>query len=155
MFFIRHLSLHSRCQIKKGQLLTPYFVCPRFTCQTLKNSKILFSSHGASRTSRMTWHNPFRHQSTRSAFFSQNAPSQPWVWSKVKRDQNPYKTKLFMVLHQTRASRRFLTSLTRSQSWMGLKILILIQLLERVETNVIVKIIKFSFQWLFMGQNWS
>ena len=153
MFFIRHLSLHSRCQIKKGQLLTPYFVCPRFTCQTLKNSKILFSSHGASRTSRMTWHNPFRHQSTRSAFFSQNAPSQPWVWSKVKRDQNPYKTTLFMVLHQTRASRTFLASLTWSWSWVGPKTLILIQLLEQIETNAIAKIIKFSFQWLFMGQN--
>ena len=38
---------------------------------------------------------------------------------------------------------------------MGPKTLILIQLLERVETNAIVKIIKFSFQRLFIGQNQS
>ena len=61
----------------------------------------------------MTWHNPFRHLSTRSAFFSQNAPSQPWVWLKVKWGQNPYKTTFFIVLHQTQASRRFLTTLTK------------------------------------------
>ena len=78
-FCIRHLSLHLRCQIKKGQLLIPYFVHPRFGCQTIKNPKILFSLHGAARTSRMTWRNLFGHWSTQSAFLSQNAPSQPWV----------------------------------------------------------------------------
>ena len=41
--------------------------------------------------------------------------------------------------------------MTRSRSWVGPKTLILIQLPERVETNAIVKIIKFSFQRLFMG----
>ena len=57
----------------------------------------------------------------------------------------------FTVLLQTRASQRFLTSLTQSQSRVGSKTLILIRLLERIETNVIEKIIKFSFQHLFMG----
>ena len=43
----------------------------------------------------------------------QNTFSQPWVWPNVKRGQNPHKTTFFMVLHQTRASRRFLTTLTK------------------------------------------
>ena len=47
------------------------------------------------------------------------------------------------------------------QVWLGvdsqraLETLILIRLLEWVETNAIVKIIKFSVQQLFMGQNRS
>ena len=44
-----------------------------------KFQKILFSLHGAMKTSRLMWHNPFGHQSTQSAFFGQNAPGQPWV----------------------------------------------------------------------------
>ena len=35
----------------------------------------------------------------------------------------------------------------------ALETIILIWPLERVENNIIVKIIKFSIQWLFMGQN--
>ena len=56
------------------------FVHPQFACQTLKNPKISVSFHGAVRTSRMTWRNPFGYQRTQSAFFGQNdqnAPSQP------------------------------------------------------------------------------
>ena len=46
-------------------------------------------------------------------------------------------------------------SLTRSRPRVGPKTLILIRQSNRVETNTIVKIIEFSFQWLFMGQNRS
>ena len=46
-------------------------------------------------------------------------------------------------------------SLTRSWSRVGRKTLILIQPLKRVRFKVITKIIKFSFQRLFMGQNRS
>ena len=38
---------------------------------------------------------------------------------------------------------------------MALETLILIRPIERVETNAIVKIIKFSFQRLLMGKNQS
>ena len=50
---------------------------------------------------------PFSNQNDQNTF------SQPWVWPNVKRGQNPHKTTFFMVLHQTRASRRFLTTLTK------------------------------------------
>ena len=46
-------------------------------------------------------------------------------------------------------------SLTRSWSRVGWKTLILIQPSKWVRTKVIMKIIKFSFQRLFMGWNWS
>ena len=61
-------------------LLILYFIRSQFACRTTKNPKVLFSFHGVWRTSRMTWRNPFKHQSTQSASFSQNnqnAPSQP------------------------------------------------------------------------------
>ena len=45
--------------------------------------------------------------------------------------------------------------LLRVDSRRALKTLILIRSSEQVETNVIVKIIKFSIQRLFMGQNRS
>ena len=79
MFFIQHLLLHSRYQIKKGQLLIPYFVHPWFACWTLKNPKILFSPHGVARTSRIPSHNPFGHRSTQNAFFSQKKTKMPLV----------------------------------------------------------------------------
>ena len=47
-------------------VLIPYFVCSRFACRTSKNLKILFSLHGTMKTSKMMWHNPFGHRSTRS-----------------------------------------------------------------------------------------
>jgi len=50
-------------------VLIPYFFCPRFVCRIPKNPKILFSLHGAARTYRMVWCNPFGHRSTRSASF--------------------------------------------------------------------------------------
>ena len=50
------------------QLLIPYFVHPWFACQTPKNPKILFSPHKVTRTSRVTWRNPFGHRNTQSAF---------------------------------------------------------------------------------------
>ena len=53
-----------------SSLLILYFVCPWFACWTPKNPKILFSFHGATRTSRMPRRNPFEHRSTQSAFFS-------------------------------------------------------------------------------------
>ena len=71
MFSIQHLSLQSGCQIKKGQLWIPYFLYPWFACWTPKIPKILSFLHGATKTSRLTWCNLFRHQSTRNAFSGQ------------------------------------------------------------------------------------
>ena len=48
------------------------FCLPSICVPTSKNPKISFSLHGAMRTSRMTWCNPFEHRSTQSAFLSQN-----------------------------------------------------------------------------------
>ena len=48
----------------------------------------------------------------------------------------------------------FLAKMTKTPL-VGPKTLILIWLLEQVETNAILKIIKFSFQRLFMGRNRS
>ena len=77
-------------------VLIPYFVHPRFACQTSKNPKISSSLHGAIGTSRMTWCNPFGHWSTQNASFSQNdqnAPSQPWV------DRKSNKVKILSKYH--------------------------------------------------------
>ena len=57
-------TVGSPLNIQPWLLLIPYFVRPRFVCYTLKNPKILFSSHWAMRTSTMTWCNPFGHWST-------------------------------------------------------------------------------------------
>ena len=78
--------------------------------------------------------------------------------TEVKQGQNPYKITPFIVFHQTRASRTFLATLTKFDLKLtisGPKNLILIRPSERVETNVIAKIFKFSFQRLFMGWNRS
>ena len=73
----------------------------------------------------------------------------PLVSLGLTEGQNPYKTTLFIVLNQTRAFLRILATLTKL-TWSLLlrapKTLILIWPLERVETNVIAKIIKFSVQ---------
>jgi len=53
----------------------------------LKISKILTFLQGVVETSRLKWHNPFRHRSTQSAILGQidqNAPGQPWVDLKSK-----------------------------------------------------------------------
>ena len=57
-------TVGSLLNIQPWLLLIPYFVHPRFVCYTLKNPKILFSSHWAMRTSTMTWCNLFGHWST-------------------------------------------------------------------------------------------
>ena len=142
-------------------LQTSYFVYPRFGCQTPKMPKILSFLHGATETSILTWHNPFRHQSTRNAISSQidqNAPSQPWVDQKSKLCQNhPKKTfscfyikpELLDDFHQRWPS--------LIQGWLSRtpETLILIWPLEQVGSSSIVKNIKFSFHQLFMGRNWS
>ena len=55
----------------------------------------------------------------------------------IKQGPNFHKTTFFIDLHQTQASQRFLASLARSRSQVGLKTLILIRLPKRVETNAI------------------
>ena len=58
-------------------LLWPYFFHPWFVCWTPKNPKILFSLHGAMRTARLMWRNPFGHWSNQSASFNQNDQNAP------------------------------------------------------------------------------
>ena len=63
-----------------------------------------------------------------------------------------------MFLHQTRATRRFLSTLTKfdlASTSRALETVILIKLLEQLETSTIAKIIKFHIQQLFMACNWS
>ena len=137
-------------------LLIPHFVCSRFACWTPENLKILFSLYGVTRTYRMTWRNPFGHQSAQSAFFNQNDQMplvSPRFDQRPKRGLDSCKTIFFIVLRQTRASRRFLNKFDPKSILGGPKTLILIQLLEWVEAKAIVKIIQFSFQRLFMGRN--
>ena len=67
----RHFfDIFKEASSKIHSMLIPYFVHPQFTCQTAKNPKILFSLHGAMRTSRMMWHNLFEQRNTQNAFFS-------------------------------------------------------------------------------------
>ena len=69
-----------------------------------------------------------------------------------------HKTTLFIVLHQTRASQRFFATLTKFDPKLILsrpKIPNFDPPSERVKTSAIVKIIKFSFQQLFISQNRS
>ena len=76
--------------------------------------------------------------------------------NKVKTLTKKKKKTFFIVLHQTRASWRILTTLIKfdpKSIRVGSKILILIWLSKQVGTNSIAKIIKFSFQRLFMGRN--
>ena len=102
----------------RSSLLILYFVHPWFACRILKNLKILFSLHGAARTSRVMWYNLFGHRSAQSALFSsndQNAPSQPKVDRRSNKVKILKKKKkiLFMVFHQTWAFRRFLATFTK------------------------------------------
>ena len=65
---------------KEGAVINTVFCPPMIWVPDLEKSKNIIFSPRASRTSRMTWHNLFGHQSTQSAFFNQNdqnAPSQP------------------------------------------------------------------------------
>ena len=143
----------------RSSLLISYFVHPWFACRTLKNPKILFSLHRATRTSRVMWCNLFGHRSVQSALFSsndQNAPSQPKVdrrSNKVKILKKKHFSWFFIKPELFRDFWQLLPSLTRSWSRVGPKALILIKPSEWAETNAITKIIKFSFQWLFMGWN--
>ena len=76
-------------------MLIPYFICPRFVCQTLKNPKISFSLHGVTRTYIMVWRNP-KISFPQSAFFSQNDQNvlgQPWV------DRRPNNVKIITKQH--------------------------------------------------------
>jgi len=55
---------------KEGVAIDIVFCPSQFACRTPKKSKILFSLHGAARTSIVTWRNPFGHWSTQSAFLA-------------------------------------------------------------------------------------
>ena len=82
----------------------------------------------------------------------QNAPSQP----RVDRRSKPLQNNTF---HSFKSKPRFsknfgnFDQVDSEFTLAGPKTLILIRPLEQVETNDIVKIIKFSVQRLFMGQN--
>ena len=134
------------------------FHLPSICMPDPKNSKILTFHHRGVETSSLTWYNPFRHQGTRSAILGQNALSQPRVDQKsklVKITPKPHFSCFYIKPELFGDFRHLWPSLT----WRWLKrapeILILIRLSKQVETNAIEKIIKFSFQPLFMGQNRS
>ena len=56
--------------LSRAHLLIPYFVRLQFAFRTPKNPEISFSPHGAARTSKTAWLDPFGHRSTQSAFLS-------------------------------------------------------------------------------------
>ena len=86
----------------------------------------------------------------------------PLVNSELTECQTKSKSSQNNIFHSFTSNLSFSETFGKfDQIWPGvdfqraLETLILIQPSERVETNVIAKIIKFSIQKLFMGQYWS
>ena len=135
--------------------------CPPSICvPNLENFKILYFLRGVVETSRLTWRNSFKYQSTRSAIsgqINQNALGQPWVGRKsksVKIIEKQHFSCFYIKPELLSDFRQLWPSLTRG--WLPkrtLETLIYIWLLEWVGTNAIAKIINFPFQRLFMGRN--
>ena len=99
----------------KSSLLILYFVHPRFTCQTPKNPKILFSLHGAVTTSRVAWRNLFEHWSIQSALLAQMT-KMPLVNLGLTEGQMRSKSSqnnTFKVFDQTWAFQRFVATVTK------------------------------------------
>ena len=144
--------------------MIPYFVCPRFACWIPKIQKCYFLSIGL-------WEHPEWHSATRSntrapkVHFSTKMTKMPPINLGLTKGQIRLKSSQNNIFHGFTSNPSFSEifgkfdqvwlSLTRSWPRMALKTLILIQQSKRVGTNVIAKIIKFSFQRLFMGWNWS
>ena len=146
---------------KEGAAVDTIFCPPLIYVSNPKKPKNIISLHGVTRTYVMAWHNLFEHWSAQSAFFSQNdqnALGQPWI------DRKSYKVKILKknIFHgfiSNSGSSKIFINFDQVwpgvNSWWAPKTLILIRSSKQVETNAIAKIIKFSFQWLFMGRNWS
>jgi len=135
------------------------FYLPTICVLDLENSKnIVFSPRGRRNIS-IDVVQPVWASEHLKCHFRSNWPKCPWstlAWLKVKRSENPPETTFFMLLHQTRATQRFLSTLTKFDPTLAPKApkaLILIRPSKWVWTNAIVNIIEFPFQRLFMGWN--
>ena len=114
-----------------------------------------YTLHGAMKTFRLMWPQPVRASEHSKCLFSVKMTKMPLVNPTLTKSQMMSKSSqnnIFMVLHQTWATRRLFSSLTEvDQVWpkvdprQAIETLILIWQSEWVETNTIVKIIKFSF----------
>ena len=82
-------------------------------------------------------------------------PQSTLGWPKVKQGQNPRKKNIVHGFISNLSSSEIFGNFDQVWLPIGLETLILIWSLERVETNVIAKIIKFLVQKLFMGWNRS
>ena len=156
-FFTQHLSLHSRCQIKKGSCRQRILSALDLRVRPRKFQKYYIFSigqwkyldqRGATHSGIRAIEVPFLVKLTKMPMVSPRlTESKSWLKSS--------QTKFFMFIHQTWATWWFSSSLTRGWLSRALETLILMWLSEHVGTNAITKIIKFPFQWLFMSQNQS